>query len=168
MSKLLLDMDGVPVDFVRGVLKKFGVKTPYEDIRWNFLDTVPGAWEQMDRQFWRDLDWTPYGQELYAKLLKRFGAERMMIMSSPCDTAGCMDGKLDWIRRHMPELKRRFLFGPAKDIGAGVLLDDRNENVDLFKKAGGFGVLFPQPWNHYGYECNDIDRIVDAVSNFMD
>jgi hypothetical protein len=76
--------------------------------------------------------------------------DNVCILTSPCRTAGCTDGKLDWVAKHFPSFQRRVLLGSAKHFCAhpkALLVDDHDENVAEFRRAGGVGLLVPQPWN---------------------
>ena len=151
--KCLLDMDGVLVDFVAGAAKHHGFDPVVVD-RWDFVEkvglTTAQFWNPLNADFWAGLPWTPDGREILAAVEDAFGKENVCLLSSPCDTAGCMDGKLTWIREHLPGYRRRFLFGPAKEFAANgnrVLVDDSDGNAEAFRNAGGPVLLVPRPWN---------------------
>jgi hypothetical protein len=79
-----------------------------------------------------------------------FGPGKVALVSSPCGTDGCMDGKRDWVARHCPRLAKSLFLGSRKDLLAGpckVLLDDRDENCAAFALAGGVAITVPRPWN---------------------
>lgn len=167
-KKALLDMDGVVVDFVRGVLKWYGSDVSYGDITWNLEKTVAPTlepsvfWDNLGYDFWVNLPFTPKGQLLTQYVLQMFGEENVCICTSPCRTPGSIEGKIEWIRRHIPQLQRRFMVTPVKEFAASknrFLLDDNNENCKKFNEAGGVSILIPQPWN-------DRNERIDADFNF--
>ena len=166
------DLDGLIVDFVAGAFALHGKSIPAPDVRWDFdrqLGIPPeDFWAPMGRDFWANLPWTAEGPELLARVEALVGKERVVLLTSPCDTPGGVEGKVEWVRRHLPEYRRRFFVGPPKSLAAGptkVLLDDYDRNVELFDAEGGHAVLVPRPWNARRSEsCPATGRFsVDAV-----
>ncbi len=158
-----LDMDGVLVDFVGGALAVHGEELPAADVRWGFPGQIgfsgvndPLFWEKMGFSFWSSLSWTREGQALLHGLERMFG-ENIVVMTSPCDTPGSVEGKVAWIKRELPAYRRRFFVGPPKHLAAGpgkLLVDDHDGNVDKFHAAGGNVVLVPRPWNRRAAESD--------------
>lgn len=164
IRRVLLDMDGVLVDFLGGACRlhnKTYEGLPHDpdnqpeqkpwDIEPLFEMTPPELWDPMGREFWANLDPLPHAFEVVDILTKRFGEENICLLTSPVRTDGCIDGKMDWIRKHLPQFKRQFLVGPAKQFAASaqhVLVDDHAKNIEAFKDAGGHVFMFPAPWNH--------------------
>lgn len=158
IKKCLLDMDGVLTDFVRGMCRLHFKKNPYLDSNYCgfYFNEAWGMeskefWENADYKFWSNLDWTTYGRAIFKFVHERFGPENTCILTAPCETEGCFDGKMSWIREYLPRAYRRqFLVGSAKEFCAGpdrVLIDDRDENCLAFYKAGGHSILVPAQWN---------------------
>jgi len=163
IDRILLDMDGCIADFLGGACK-FHNK-PYaghphdpdnqvEQTSWDiepiFQMTAPELWEPLGYEFWRDLEPLPWCHEIVALLNARFGEENICLLTSPIRTDGCIDGKMAWIRKHVPQFRRRFLIGPAKQFAASprhCLVDDHHKNIEVFKEAGGHTFLFPAPYN---------------------
>ncbi len=148
-----LDMDGVPVDFWAGALALHGRSVPYAEREWDIAGQLdipaPAFYGPMDRTFWANLPWMPDGRKLLGAVEAIFG-NNIAIMTSPIQTAGCIDGKIDWIKANAPQYSRRFAVCPAKHLMAGpgkILLDDHDDNIDRFLGAGGRAVLVPRPWN---------------------
>lgn len=153
--KLLLDMDGVVVDFVTGYFSMIGKK--YD--RWK-----PGVWDiqeatghEMDEnllttEFWANLPWMQDGPIILKTLEREFGSENICILSS-CHVRRVGDacaGKIKWILKHMNSYHERYLFGPNKSFCShrdSVLVDDRDENVNKFRAEGGRAILIPRIWN---------------------
>jgi hypothetical protein len=162
----LLDLDGVLVDFTGAVEKKYSVKI----IEWNFDDHLPVSksefWAGCDELFWAGLDWTVDGKEILAAIEEAFGAENVCLLTSPCLTRGCLEGKKAWIEKHLPAYGRRYLMGPAKEFCAGqsrVLIDDRFENVRSFVDQGGKGVLVPRPWNLFANVLDPAEYVKESI-----
>jgi len=163
IDRILLDLDGCLVDFLGGACKLHN-KTyeghPHDpdnqvaQTAWNiepiFQMSAPALWEPMGRDFWLNLEPLPWCHEIISILNKKFGEDNICLLTSPIRTAGCIDGKMDWIRKHIPQFRRQFLVGPAKQFAASprhCLVDDHTKNIESFKDAGGHAFLFPAPYN---------------------
>ena len=160
---VFFDLDGVLADFVRGALALHRAELPMTDVTWGFPGQIgfdgesdPTFWEPMGRSFWYGLAPLADGFALLRSAEGFVGPENIGILSSPCFTDGCADGKLEWVRKHLPLYRRRVFIGPAKYLVAGpgkILVDDNNDNADKFAAAGGLSVLVPRPWNRRKAEC---------------
>lgn len=163
IDRILLDMDGVLVDFIGGAMKLHNKHYPgyphdpiaqTEQMPWDiepiFQMSAPELWEPMGLEFWSNLSPLPWMRQVVGMLEAEFGEEHICILTSPVRTDGCIDGKMAWIRKHLPQYKRRFLVGPAKEFCSSArhaLVDDHEGNEVKFKEAGGHSFLFPAPWN---------------------
>ncbi len=165
IERILLDMDSVLVDLPAGLAREHGRELPFTfgepagfemSTLWGISATE--MWAPCGRDFWRNLEPLPWMSELVNELELRFGRDNMCLLTSPTLNDGCVDGKLDWIRKHLPAYRRRYLIGPAKVFCAGsssCLVDDRVENTEAFIESGGFAFTFPAPWNpHYAAAGN--------------
>jgi len=160
-----VDMDGVLVDFVAGVLKHFGREhIPHRDIQWGIEEqmgcTKDEFWGQLGHLFWANLPWTNEGKALLDGV-RRICGDNIVILTSPSRTPGCVDGKLDWVRREIPALADSVIMCKRKGFVAhsnAVLLDDHNKNVDEFSEAGGRTLLIPRPWNRRKDETCPLGR----------
>lgn len=163
IDRILLDLDGVLVDFIGGAKRLHGKSVPNhphcpatqsEQSPWEiepiFGMTAPQLWDPMGRQFWASLQPMPH-MKTYVQLLEaKFGEKNICLLTSPIRTDGCIDGKMDWIKKHLPQYRRQFLVGPAKQFCASdrhALIDDHTKNIEAFKDAGGHTFLVPAPWN---------------------
>lgn len=175
-----LDMDGVLVDFTRGAMDLHGRQVPPGQLTWNLekalgFERPQDFWDPLGQDFWAGLPWTSEGRYLLTQVENLFG-DRVVLLTSPCLTPGCAQGKLDWVRREIPHLARRVLVGPAKHLVAGpgkVLLDDHDPNVESFRSEGGHGVLVPRPWNSRRHEtCGrggfSVARVVEEIHGIVD
>ena len=112
--------------------------------------TAREFWEPMGYSFWVHLPTTEHGAEILGALELLVGAPRVCILTSPASNRGAVEGKVAWIRRELPEYRRRFLVGPDKTFCAGpgsLLVDDFERNCLAFEQAGGASLLVPAPWN---------------------
>lgn len=170
--KVLLDLDGVLVDFVKGVCKLHGKEDPYTDEKnhgvWN-LETIFGIeltqfWKGMEHDFWYNLPAMQDAFEILEAVESVVPPADICILSSPSLNPGSATGKIAWIERYLPAYRRRFLLGPKKDFCANprhVLIDDYDANVAKFAKAGGKTILVPRPWN--SLHPNHRDNIPDFI-----
>lgn len=151
-------MDGVLVDFVRGICDLRGRDNPYTDPT-NFgnfdMDKIWGIspdefWDGCGFDFWNNLHKTKECDEILGILDNEIGLERVCLLTAPSSNDGCVDGKISWVRRHIPEFKKRILVGSCKEFVAAprkLLIDDRDSNIASWLNAGGCAFTFPQPWN---------------------
>lgn len=129
--------------------------------------TPASFWNCFDRRAWANV---PPSDEL--KLLLRncvasVGRGNICILTSPILSPSCLEGKVDWIRKYLPEwLHRQFLIGPSKHFCAqpgAMLIDDAQHNIDAFQEAGGQTLLVPRPWNH----LREIDTAEHLATSFQ-
>jgi len=151
-----LDLDGVLTDFVGGVLAYFDVKDFVVD-HWNFDKTLSAKlglslddfWSHFDQSFWESLAWTADGRQILAACEECFG-EEVYLLTSPCRTEGCAEGKMNWVKRHLSHYQRKLFIGSSKQAFAApgkLLVDDSDANIAKFAAAGGQTLLVPRPWN---------------------
>lgn len=163
--KCFLDMDGVLVDFIRGACQIHGLpyddSYPYERGEWDACRKTLMAnaglgeaefWQPCDRAFWANLDWCKDGLQILDICEQAFGKNYICLLTTPCQTEGCVAGKRDWINQHIPAYSKRILFGESKHLCAhteAVLVDDREDSIWKFVQAGGWAVTVPRPWNSH-------------------
>lgn len=171
MAKTLFcDLDGVLVDFVGGALKLHGIEN-YTVDTWNFdkllfPDNTNKFWEPLGFDFWADLEWTDEGKELFDRLLKMAGGENICFLTSPCLTVGSVEGKIEWLRRNIPQLSRQYAICPAKHFLArkdALLVDDSDMNVERFVDAGGRAVTVPRLWNWTKEAAFDPAKLIHEI-----
>lgn len=143
---ILLDLDGVLVDFHKGFQAHNKIEDPYLDPvnfgKYN-LHPEPEHWIS-DSLFWRDLEWMPDGRKILV-MCEEIGDTYIVTNPSECPEAA--KGKLLWIKRHIPRFMNKVLIGAPKFICDGILVDDCDENIDLHRSVGKKAVLVPRPWN---------------------
>lgn len=163
-----IDMDGVLCDLYKSFMseilnQRLGIKfdDPYQDKNnWGksiYSVTVqPSIFFQLINycEFWSNLPWTVDGKEILEKIEHAFGKENCVILSAPTRNNSCF-GKMDWLRKHLPEYmeNRRFIFTKHKYLCAGkdrYLFDDDPENLRNFITFDGTSILIKRPWN---YQC---------------
>lgn len=150
IKKVFLDMDGVLVDFMTPACHIVGINPPPDQYEFfgNKEDDVNKA---CNERFWLELEWMPDGREILDLIEGAFKEDQVFIVSQPMDNADSWTGKRCWIELHIPLYRHRLIITHAsKSILASpetLLIDDKDENVDDFIKAGGNAILIPRPWN---------------------
>lgn len=186
MKTILLDMDGVLVDFHKGVFELLEIPMPkvLPDVGFDIYKAVhqlkPGLnltvsqfWELFDHDFYVDLDWTQEGRVILEHAENLAGPD-VFIMTSDIFTIGCTSGKVQWIQENMPDYKRKYLIGAPKFLAAHshtMLVDDKDKNCEWFRDRESNWVLVPRPWNklrHASDQCLELTlRQMEAVYNGM-
>lgn len=167
---VMLDLDGVLVDFCRGAYRFHGVEDKYPPNKWDFLEdiglTAEEFWSPLGRKFWANLGWMPDGRKILSIAEFYVGTGNICFLSSPCQIDGCVDGKMDWCHRNLaPRYYRKIFLGSAKEMLAhknAVLIDDSDVNIAEFKKYGGRGILVPRPWNERRKYSDVAPLVVEA------
>lgn len=154
---VFLDMDGVLVDFNKGIHAVHNrqdiYQTNFEMAKGKFhLAPLWGIskkefWEPtLTPGFWESLDKTPEADDI----VKHFQHSEVCILTTPSVDKNCVPEKRNWMRNHYPHLAKNMIFTDVKKFLAGpgrCLLDDKDENVNEFDSNGGFGLILPRPWN---------------------
>lgn len=163
-ATVFFDLDGVLADFVTAALAAHKKELPIPDVQWGFPTQIgfngvddPAFWQPFGFYFWLNLPAYPDGLCLLRHCERIVAPVNIALLSSPCDTPGCCEGKRAWVARHLPEYRKRLFLGSAKHLFAGpgkVLVDDHDANADAFVKAGGVVVQPSRPWNRYRQECD--------------
>ena len=172
IKTIFLDMDGVIVDFHRAVEERFGkVSNPLVwdfNYRKDFNMDFEQFWSSCDNEFWENLEFTKEAKAILLALWERDLTKNVCLLSKPVPHA--YQGKVDWIRRNMPQFyaKKQFLLGPDKDWCAhpqALLIDDNYDHCKDFRAAGGHAFLFPRPWNI----CRDLEHVaVLELESYLD
>ncbi|MBE3095121.1 MAG: hypothetical protein IMZ52_08830 [Actinobacteria bacterium] len=153
--KCFLDIDGVLTDFPTAMNRYLGTSVPpdqFGDVNLpNALGmTIPELDTKLDAPFWENLPWLPTGRTVLELVEDYFGRDNICLFSFPSYNSEGATGKIDWIKKNLPDYSNRFLLGTLKYFCASpttVLLDDKEKNIREFKHAGGLGVVVPAPWN---------------------
>lgn len=161
---IYLDMDGVLSNFVLSALRLHcpngwkrlmetwpkGVFEIYDVIDISGSDFW-GTINMEGWKFWSELEPFPWAMPLY-NTLKELGD--VVVLTSPSRNPNCAKGKILWLQHFFMEGYdfRDYILAPSQfkhHVAAfgRILVDDSSRNIKRFNKAGGCGVLVPQPWN---------------------
>lgn len=161
INTVYLDMDGVIVDFVRGINKELEISEYAKKWDW-WTDngfTFQDVNERCTFRFWRNLEWMHDGHDILREVAKYFKLEQIYLLTYPMPNIESPTGKWIWIRNNIPEYyKRTIITQASKTLLAKpdcLLIDDKDENVEEFIAAGGDAILVPRPWNklHKDKDC---------------
>jgi hypothetical protein len=136
--KLYCDMDGVIVDFERGYNDLTGRKAPGFSSPYNKTE----FWSSIDKagaKFWAELNWMPDGEQLWS-YIKQFNPK---LLTAPSMDPSSKEGKLQWVNKYIPGIKTIFKQAKFKQDLAepnAILIDDREDNIERWIKAGGIGI----------------------------
>lgn len=152
-NHILLDMDGVLVDFTGGVADLFG--HDIDDLQdWGLWDalgiTKDEFWRTINNQgheWWANLKPYPWAHELWDFL---HTIAPVTVCTTPCRGLECPQGKLQWLYREFGYPNDNWLMGKQKHLLAGpgrLLIDDYDPNCSAFREFMGQAIVFPRPWN---------------------
>jgi len=135
--KIFVDMDSVLVDFNKGYSKLTGI-----DMTGEFRDDDE-FWDPINRagyDFWINLQWMPDGKKLW-NYVSKYNPE---ILSAPSRQDDSRVGKHAWIKREIPGAHLILRTAKNKKEFACphcILIDDRPQNIESWKEAGGIAIL---------------------------
>ena len=136
--KIYCDMDGVLVDFEEGYERLTG-----KNIKGNHVKGDANFWQPITDagvKFWAGLKWMYDGKELWS-YIKKYNPE---ILSAPSREESSKIGKYVWIKNNIPGSKLILRSAERKQEFAtldSILIDDRIDNIQRWKDAGGIGIL---------------------------
>jgi hypothetical protein len=156
-----LDCDQVLADFIAGTARAInypypGTKNFPDGWTYNFFRFMNSTREEVDKHcdidFWANLPWIEDGKEILKVVLSRFRPHEITVLTKPMRNNGSYTGKMIWFENNIPELYDRVIltFVPKEEFAFDwnhLLIDDCQENVERFIKAGGAAILVPRPWN---------------------
>lgn len=149
-----IDIDGVLADWIGGVERKFGFIA--ERSTYNIHGQLGLTWAQLDSL----LD-----GEFYSELGRLDGpdtTDAILVTSAGTglhrDAADQVWGRMEWVRTWYPNNKLIFIHDKSLLAREGdILVDDLEDNIKGWEKAGGTGILWPAPYNHRRNECKHRD-----------
>jgi hypothetical protein len=154
------DYDRFPVEVGYGIIEayeKLKLREPNPQDFETF--NVQTFWDAVPRAAWSNTPQSPQFDYLIETSEAEVGRENVCIITSPTKDPECLAGKLEWIHSNLPKwLHRQYLVGPRKHFCARpdtLLIDDSDDNCNLFRQHGGHALLVPRPWNtNHFYDTN--------------
>ena len=135
--EIYCDMDGVLVDFERGYEELTG-----KNIRGNHVKGDADFWQPITDagvKFWTGLNWMPDGKQLWGYIKKR----KPSLLSAPSREESSRIGKHIWVENNTPGVNLILRAADKKQEFASpnaILIDDRADNIQRWKDAGGVGI----------------------------
>ena len=181
IDTVMLDMDGVLVDFHKGVYDAFEMPYVYDSRlqTWNFWENWPNKVTRgdidakCDALFWSGLDWMHDGKDILKLVLDKFDVSQVYLLTNPIVGGhGSCSGKLEWIDQHMRQFYHRTILTVAtKSLLAKpnvLLIDDNDLNIDEFAAAGGQVIQVPRPWNRDSeFAHNTVEAVAGRLEGFI-
>jgi len=143
-----LDMDGVIADF-DSRFKEYTGHYPKEYKQKYSEKEFYKVINKAGHNFWSEMQWTPFGQKIWNKLKDL----NVSILTSPGEFHQAKEGKLEWVSKHLGDVKVDFKLSGQKhtilddrsipDISETeermyhVLIDDHYSNLIPWNEAGG-------------------------------
>jgi len=176
IKTVFLDVDGVLANFRKGIHEAFVKPYHYPTLskKWTFWDDWPDVMFEMVNAvctipFWQNLEWMHDGGDILEIIRDKFNADQIYLLTTPMPNVESATGRWSWIREQLPEFYKRTIITQApKHLLARpdtLLIDDKDENVDGFREAGGKALLIPRPWNRAHFQA---DRTVEVVKEFLE
>jgi hypothetical protein len=181
-NKIFLDMDGVLADFFGVLLKGTGkkkIKQLNEEDVFRFMTSVNDV-----EHFFASLPEFKSNTVLIHKILK-FAGEYHICSAPLHDRRESKDskrnqffirqsiyGKHAWVQQHLEPQPvtmclsdEKWKDAPAveKDGTPNILIDDRNENIESWEKAGGIGIKFQADEHFDDPNLDYIDKQLEKV-----
>ena len=179
--RLYLDVDGVLADFTTGLMR--AMRVPYDYPR-ELYSFKPGVWDYFPelkdrygitfeqcnavctREFWANLWWTFDGHSILRSVTDILDPTVIRLLTSPMPNLGSASGKMEWVEKNLPMMKKKTII---TNVDKGefaapdrILIDDRDDNIYSWRKAGGIGVVCPRPWNCLGHLAGDAPGYIRA------
>ena len=136
--KIYCDMDGVIVDF-EGAYENLTGK----NIRGNHVKGDAAFWQPITdagESFWTGMEWMKDGKELW-NYIKPYSPK---LLSAPSRQESSRTGKQKWVEQNIPGTILLLKSAEYKQFYASpksILIDDRADNIQRWKAAGGVGIL---------------------------
>jgi hypothetical protein len=186
---VFVDLDGVLVDLMEGLFGLYGLAghgglLPRQAVTgWEPEPTISAAlgrpvsrkelWGKVEAAgpaFWANLRPLPWWSDV---LDAAEAVGDVYLLTSPFsieadeESATCIQGKIWWVKRHLPGMARRIITTHAKGgvVHPGALLiDDGPHNFAAARSAGAEAVLWPAPWNRDVYdESRDVAAALQEI-----
>ena len=185
INTVYCDLDDVLADFMKGLHKALHIlydyeNYPYKKGDWNILGyqikSDDGSLVSFDQcndccttSFWQDLEWMHDGHDIFRAIFDKFSTNQIYLLTTPMPNLESASGKMIWVYENLPvHLKHTIITQAPKHLLARpdtLLIDDKDENVDDFREAGGKALLVPRPWNRAHLQA---DRTVKVVKEFLE
>ena len=179
INTVFLDIDGVLTDFRKGIHNAFNKPYDYPTLtpKWLFWDDWPDVTFEMVNAvctipFWAGLEYMHDGHDILRTIVNKFSSEQIYLLTTPMPNVWSASGKWMWVEKNLPNFYKRTIITQApKHLLARpdtLLIDDKDENIDKFRAAGGKAIRVPRPWNClYPWSDISLEVVKLALRNFQ-
>lgn len=164
---VLLDLDGTLLDFATPACELLGIDYVYDNPK-NYgianIENIVGMpkkefYNKLGYEFWANLTFLPDAHKIL-DIVEQAYPGNVILLTKLIDNPGCAQGKLDCIKRLLPQYYHKTLLctGYIKHHCSSrhhILIEDNELNVKDFENEGGQAFLLPRPWNS-DWEYKDI------------
>lgn len=158
-ASVAIDMDGVLVDFDKGVMDTFGLDLT--DVNKSSSELTEEQKEhknklyrklaKVDASWWENLPPMEGAHDLYNHLRDNFSAFFILTAHTKSGKDACVEGKKLWLKKNLRLLttSENFICCQSKDkqnyikhkeSEFSVLVDDRESNINNWRNAGGIAI----------------------------
>ena len=139
--KIYCDMDGVLTDFDKRFMDFSKGVHPDEFDKTHSISQFWAVVGYGGEKYWTEMQWIPHGKQLWDYIK----GKNPSILSAPSKDPKSKTGKIKWVDSHL-QPKPELLLVNAKEkqqyaTEASILIDDKPENIQRWKDAGGVGIL---------------------------
>jgi hypothetical protein len=146
--KIFCDMDGVLVNFEKGLESITGYSSYDKAAKEIGTDAIWAAAKAAGSEWWENLEWLEGGQDLWNYLQNNFKYIQILTAAAKpkLGDVGAI-GKEHWCQKHLGiEAKDVITCNLSQDKkhyaeADAILIDDMPENIAAWRKAGGIGIL---------------------------
>lgn len=178
---VLFDIDDVIVDWKKTAIELAGQDAETAFHHWVSGNTSTGkAIGMSDRALWKlvcehpswwvDLPKTAWADELIQHV-EDANVEWFFCTAQSDDDERSATQKVQWAKKHGWIPKKKLCITHQKWLLASfnkMLIDDKDSNIEEFRKAGGHGLLMPQPWNKAAEFVGDrMQYVRNGIETFL-
>ena len=153
-SNTFVEKINSPDDFIK--------ETSAEEF-WHIIDHVVGV------RYWVGMNWTPSGVKLWNFLTEGEKPwDKPTLLTSPSRHPNSRLGKRLWVKNHIPGTPIIFKNSKYKQEMAtptSILIDDRQDNIDRWREAGGIGIHCPQNTHNIEKVFKEIREVYEGKSS---
>lgn len=169
--KIFLDLDAVIINCTKGFATKFNLKIPKKSyLNYGYFDEywTNNNRKLLDYDFWSNLELYPWSKNLI-KLVEKYDAD-FRFLTACVREESCYSGKYANIKKLLggKYANKIIMCCEDKSFAAGpnkILIDDKNDNCDLWLKSNGIFYLWKERTEDMIEETDDELR---KLEKFLD
>lgn len=171
------DLDEVLVDFASSFCKAYNLPMETAKDAWSIhtsngisLDEFYEMLSSLEHSFWANLEiisdgvmllnWIDGHVKTWNKDRDESEHKKIYILTSPSSNPGSYSGKKECVHANFKKHSNNLIIMRDKYLVANknsLLIDDRQKNIDLFRKHGGKAITFP---NFIGVKQGEIFHLI--------